>query len=66
MQYRYDYAHDSPTEPWSGPYSSQRACRLAGHRDGNGHRVLYVRASVVLGPGSFMEVGVERIDPTLA
>ncbi len=63
QSYLYWWAVDQPSEPWTGPYTSHRRACLAGTRDGNHERVLFVRSGLVLGPGSWMEVGVERIEP---
>ena len=61
--YQYWVALDRPEPPWIGPFRSQAAAVRAGQRgDGRG-RVLYVRSGIVLGPGSWMQLGIERVDP---
>jgi hypothetical protein len=63
-RYLYWWAVDQPQEPWTGPYRSQRQAVLAGSRDGNQDRVLFIRAGLVLGPDSaWVEQGVERVPP---
>ncbi len=61
--YLYWYALDHATDPWEGPFRSNVQARLASGRDGNRTRVRFIRSGLVLGPGSWMEVGVERIEP---
>ncbi len=61
--YLYWWAVDSPSEPWTGPFKTHRQATLAGRRDGNHDKILFIRSGLVLGPGTWMEAGVERIPP---